>query len=84
MCYCEMKSEQEKAVSFFLIFLVKYLCKVITVNILSGGGSMVTQGEIIKELAEKLERQIIIDALSKIETMEELKEYIDELRAKNE
>ncbi len=45
---------------------------------------MVTQGEIIKELAEKLERQIIIDALSKIETMEELKEYIDELRAKNE
>lgn len=45
---------------------------------------MVTQGEIIKELAEKLERQIIIDALSKIETMEELKEYIDRLRAKNE
>ncbi|MCI8897679.1 MAG: hypothetical protein HFI61_07745 [Lachnospiraceae bacterium] len=45
---------------------------------------MATQGEIIKELAEKLERQIIIDALSKIETMEELKEYIDELRAKNE
>ncbi|MCI8984553.1 MAG: hypothetical protein HFI59_13210 [Lachnospiraceae bacterium] len=45
---------------------------------------MVTQGEIIKELAEKLERQIIIDALSKIETMEELKEYIDKLRAKNE
>ena len=45
---------------------------------------MVTQGEIIKELAEKLERQIIIDALSKIGTMEELKEYIDELRAKNE
>ena len=45
---------------------------------------MVTQGEIIKELAEKLERQIIIDALSKIETMEEVKEYIDKLRAKNE
>ncbi len=45
---------------------------------------MATQGEIIKELAEKLERKIIIDALSKIETMEELKEYIDELRAKNE
>ena len=45
---------------------------------------MATQGEIIKELAEKLDRQIIIDALSKIETMEELKEYIDELRAKNE
>ncbi len=45
---------------------------------------MVTQGEIIKELAEKLERQIIIDALSEIETMEELKEYIDRLRAKNE
>lgn len=45
---------------------------------------MVTQGEIIKELAEKLERQIIIDALSEIETMEELKEYIDKLRAKNE
>jgi len=45
---------------------------------------MATQGEIIKELAEKLERQIIIDALSEIETMEELKEYIDRLRAKNE
>ena len=45
---------------------------------------MVTQGEIIKELAEKLERQIILDALSKIEKMEELKEYIDKLRAKNE
>ncbi len=45
---------------------------------------MATQGEIIKELAEKLERQIIIDALSEIETMEELKEYIDKLRAKNE
>ena len=45
---------------------------------------MVTQGEIIKELAEKLERQIIIDALSKIETMEELKEYIDKQREKNE
>ena len=39
---------------------------------------------LLKELAEKLERQIIIDALSKIETMEELKEYIDKLRAKNE
>lgn len=45
---------------------------------------MPSQGEIIKELAEKLERQIIIDALSKIESMEELKEYIERLRAKNE
>lgn len=32
-----------------------------------GDDGMATQGEIIKELAEKLERQIIIDALSKIE-----------------
>lgn len=45
---------------------------------------MSTQGEIIKELAEKLERQIIIDALSKIQSMEELQEYIEKLRAKNE
>lgn len=45
---------------------------------------MQTQGEIIKELAEKLERQVIIDALSKIQSMEELKEYIEQLRAKNE
>lgn len=45
---------------------------------------MPTQGEIIKELAEKLERQVIIDSLSKIETIEELKEYIERLRAKNE
>lgn len=45
---------------------------------------MAPQGELIKELAEKLERQIIIDALSKIESMEELKEYIEKLRAKNE
>lgn len=45
---------------------------------------MPTQGEIIKELAEKLERQVIIDALSKIQSMEELKEYIEHLRAKNE
>lgn len=45
---------------------------------------MPTQGEIIKELAEKLERQVIIDALSKIQSMEELKEYIEELCAKNE
>ncbi|MCI8887746.1 MAG: hypothetical protein HFG70_06635 [Hungatella sp.] len=45
---------------------------------------MPSQGEIIKELAEKLERQVIIDALSKIESMEELKEYIERLRAKNE
>lgn len=45
---------------------------------------MPTQGEIIKELAEKLERQVIIDALSKIQSMEELKEYIEQLRAKNE
>lgn len=49
-----------------------------------GGGNMATQGEIIKELAEKLERQIIIDALSKIQSMEELQEYIEKLRAKNE
>ncbi len=40
--------------------------------------------EIIKELAEKLERQVIIDALSKIDSLEELKEYIEKLRAKNE
>ena len=45
---------------------------------------MPSQGEIINELAEKLERQVIIDALSKIETIEELKEYIEMLRAKNE
>lgn len=45
---------------------------------------MPPQGEIIKELAEKLERQVIIDALSKIESMEELKEYIEKLRTKNE
>lgn len=44
---------------------------------------MSSQGEIIKELAEKPERQVIIDALSKIESMEELKEYIERLRAKN-
>lgn len=45
---------------------------------------MPPQGEIIKELAEKLERQVIIDALSKIDSLEELKEYIEKLRAKNE
>jgi hypothetical protein len=45
---------------------------------------MPTQGEIIKELAERLERQVIIDALSQIQSMEELKEYIEKLRAKNE
>lgn len=45
---------------------------------------MPTQGEIIKELAEKLERHLIIDDLSKIQSMDELREYIDKLRAKNE
>ncbi|MCI8577461.1 MAG: hypothetical protein HFG64_08085 [Lachnospiraceae bacterium] len=45
---------------------------------------MLPQGEIIKELAERLERQVIIDALSKIESMEELKAYIERLRAKND
>ena len=45
---------------------------------------MPPQGEIIKELAEKLDRQVIIDALSKIDSLEELKEYIEKLRAKNE
>lgn len=45
---------------------------------------MPTQGEIIKDLAEKLERQLIIDDLSKIQSMEELREYIEKLRAKNE
>lgn len=45
---------------------------------------MLTQGEIIKELAEKLERQLIIDDLGKIQTIEELREYIEKLRAKNE
>lgn len=45
---------------------------------------MPTQGEPIKELAEKLERQLIIDDLSKIQSIEELKEYIEKLRAKNE
>ena len=39
--------------------------------------------EIIKELAEKLERQIIIDDLSKMESMGELKEFIEKLWAKN-
>lgn len=43
---------------------------------------MLSQGEIIKELAERLERQVIIDALRKIESMEELKEYIERLQAK--
>lgn len=43
---------------------------------------MLSQGEIIKELAEKLERQVIIDALSKIQSMEELQEYIEKLRQK--
>lgn len=45
---------------------------------------MPTQGEIIKELAEKLERQLIIDELTKIQSMEELKTYIEKLRSKNE
>lgn len=45
---------------------------------------MPPQGEIIKELAEKLERQVIIDELSKLQSMEELKEYIEKLRAKND
>ena len=45
---------------------------------------MLSQGEIIKELAEKLEREVIIDALSKIESIAELKEYIEKLRAKND
>lgn len=45
---------------------------------------MPTQGELIKELAEKLERQLIIDDLTKIQTMDELKEYIEKLCAKNE
>ena len=45
---------------------------------------MPTQGEIIKELAEKLERQLIIDDLTKIQSMEELKSYIEKLRLKNE
>ena len=45
---------------------------------------MPSQGEIIKELAEKLERQVIIDDLSKIESMEALKEYIERLQAKND
>ncbi len=38
----------------------------------------------IKELAERLERQLIIDDLSKIQNMDELREYIEKLRAKNE
>ena len=45
---------------------------------------MPTQGEIIKELAEKLERQLIIDELTKIQSMDELRAYIEKLRAKNE
>ncbi|MCI8512716.1 MAG: hypothetical protein HFE83_12130 [Lachnospiraceae bacterium] len=45
---------------------------------------MLTQSEIIKELAEKLERQLIIDDLSKIQSIEELKKYVEKLRAKNE
>ncbi len=45
---------------------------------------MPTQGEMIKELAERLERQLIIDDLSKIQNMDELREYIEKLRAKNE
>jgi len=45
---------------------------------------MLTQGEIIKELAEKLERQLLVDDLTKIQPIDELKEYIERLRAKNE
>jgi hypothetical protein len=45
---------------------------------------LLTQSEIIKELAEKLERQLIIDDLSKIQSIEELKKYVEKLRAKNE
>ncbi|MCI9488663.1 MAG: hypothetical protein HFG97_01345 [Dorea sp.] len=45
---------------------------------------MPTQGERIKELAEKQERQLIIDDLFKILTMEQLKEYVEKLREKNE
>lgn len=45
---------------------------------------MPTQGEIIKDLSTRLERQLIIDDLSKIQSMEELKEYIEKLRAKND
>ena len=45
---------------------------------------MPTQGEIIKELAERLERQLIIDDLTRIQSMEELRAYIEKLRAKNE
>ncbi len=45
---------------------------------------MPLQGEMIKGLAERLERHVMIDALSKIESMEELKENIEKLRAKNE
>ncbi len=35
-------------------------------------------------MAERLERQLIIDDLSKIQNMDELREYIEKLRAKNE
>ena len=45
---------------------------------------MPTQGELIKELAEKLERQLIIDDLTEIQTMDEPKEYIEKLRSKSE
>ena len=45
---------------------------------------MLTQSKIIKELAEKLERQLIIDDLSKIQSIEELKKYVEKLRANNE
>lgn len=64
----------------------KHLQLLLNLGEIGGKGkkNMPTQGEVIKELSEKLERQLIIDDLTKIQTMEELKVYIEKLRAKNE
>ena len=45
---------------------------------------MPTQGEIIRDLAIKLERQLIVSELSECENMEDVKAFIEKLKAKNE
>ena len=46
--------------------------------------NMPTQGEIIRDLAVKLERQLIISELSECKDFEEVKAYLEKLKAKNE
>ena len=46
--------------------------------------NMPTHGEIIKDLATKLERQLIIDSLLQIQTIDELKAYIEQIKAAND